>query len=149
MADPNSVPDEIDALRAALSTEQQLRREAEARAAGGEAIVAHLKLMIARLRHDRFARSSERGRKLLDQLELELEEAAAAEDASSADNHHSSRSLKRRRRLIRRMDSVNPEQPQKKAIGCRGIRFWQFLPVLERGSSLAAPSPQPFRPTPR
>jgi transposase len=49
-------------------------------------MVAHLKLMIAKLRHDRFGASSERGRKLLDQLELELEEmeAAAAEDASSA-----------------------------------------------------------------
>jgi transposase len=86
MADPDTVPDDIDALRAALAAEQQLRREAEARAAGAEAMVAHLKLMIAKLRHDRFGASSERGRKLLDQLELELEEleSAAAEDASSA-----------------------------------------------------------------
>src|SRR5215469_16229709 len=58
MAAPNVLPDDIDALRAAL---------------------------IAKLRHDRFGASSERGRKLLDQLELELEEleAAAAEDASA------------------------------------------------------------------
>ena len=49
-------------------------------------MVAHLKLMIAKLRHDRFGASSERGRKLLDQMELELEElqAATAEDASTA-----------------------------------------------------------------
>jgi hypothetical protein len=86
MADPRTTPDDIDALRAALAAEQQMRREAEARASGAEAMVAHLKLMIAKLRHDRFGASSERGRKLLDQMELELEEleAAAAEDASSA-----------------------------------------------------------------
>ena len=86
MGDRNNVPDDIDALRAALAAEQQARREAEARASGAEAMVAHLKLMIAKLRHDRFGASSERGRKLLDQMELELEEleAAAAEDASSA-----------------------------------------------------------------
>jgi transposase len=86
MADPNTLPDDIDALRIALVAEQQMRREAEARASGAEAMVAHLKLIIAKLRHDRFGASSERGRKLLDQMELELEEleAAAAEDASSA-----------------------------------------------------------------
>ena len=86
MADPNIMPDDIDALRTALIAEQQMRREAEARASGAEAIVAHLKLMIAKLRRDRFGTSSERGRKLLDQMELELEEleAAATEDASTA-----------------------------------------------------------------
>jgi transposase len=49
--------------------------------------VAHLKLLIAKLRHDRFGASSERGRKLLDQLELELEEleTAAGEDAATAE----------------------------------------------------------------
>ena len=86
MAVANALPDDIDALRAALIAEQQLRREAEARASGAEAMVAHLKLLIAKLRHDRFGASSERGRKLLDQLELELEEleAAAAEDVAGS-----------------------------------------------------------------
>jgi transposase len=72
-----SAPDsssEIDALRAALAAEQQARRQAEARAAGAAAMIAHLKLLIARLRQDRFGASAERGRALLDQLELELEE---------------------------------------------------------------------------
>ena len=70
-------PDDIDALRAALAAEQLARREAEARASGAEAMVAHLKLLIAKLEHDRFGASSERGRKLLDQLELQLEELEA------------------------------------------------------------------------
>ena len=87
------VPDDIEALRAALlheraalAAEQLARREAEARASDAEAMVAHLKLLIAQLKHDRFGASSERGRKLLDQLELQLEEleAACAEDASRA-----------------------------------------------------------------
>ena len=75
-------PNDIDALRAELAAERLARREAEARASGAEAMVAHLKLLIAKLKHDRFGASSERGRKLLDQLELQLEEleAAATED---------------------------------------------------------------------
>ena len=79
------VLDDIEALRAALAAEQLARREAEARASGAEAMVAHLKLLIAKLRHEQFGASSERGRKLLDQLELQLEEvqAAAAEDEAA------------------------------------------------------------------
>ena len=84
---PASAPvlDDIEALRAALAAEQLARREAEARASGAEAMVAHLKLLIAKLRHEQFGASSERGRKLLDQLELQLEEvqAAAAEDEAA------------------------------------------------------------------
>jgi transposase len=84
---PDNLPDDIDALRAALAAERLARREAEARAAGAEAMVAHLKLLIARLKHDKHGASSERGRKLLDQLELELGElvAAAGEDAAKAE----------------------------------------------------------------
>jgi transposase len=80
------IPSDIESLRAALAAEQLARREAEARASGAEAMVAHLKLVIARLKHDRFAASSERGRKLLDQMELQLEEleTAASEEASKA-----------------------------------------------------------------
>ncbi len=81
------VPDDIAALRAALAAEQLARREAEARAWGAEAMVAHLKLLIAKLRHEQFGASSERGRKLLDQLELQLEEVQAvwAEEEAALD----------------------------------------------------------------
>ena len=75
---PETLPDEIAALKAALAAERTARQEAEARASGAEAMVAHLKLLIAKLRRERYGQSSERGRKLLDQLELQLEEAAAA-----------------------------------------------------------------------
>jgi hypothetical protein len=50
-------------------------------------MVAHLKLLIAKLRHEQFGASSERGRKLIGKLEFQLEEleAAAAEDAAVSD----------------------------------------------------------------
>jgi transposase len=50
-------------------------------------MVAHLKLLIAQLKRDKYGASSERGRKLIDQLELELGElvAAASEDAAKAE----------------------------------------------------------------
>jgi transposase len=84
---PETLPDEIDALKAALVTERVARQQAEARASGAEAMVAHLKLLIAKLRRERFGPSSERGRQLLDQLELQLEEleASATEDEAAAE----------------------------------------------------------------
>ena len=79
-AAPDTPPDDIAALRAALAAEQLARREAEA-------MVAHLKLLVAKLKRDKYGASSERGRKLIDQLELELGElvAAASEDATKAE----------------------------------------------------------------
>jgi transposase len=97
-------PSEIDALRAALAAEQQARRQAEARAVGAEAMIAHLKLLIAKLRHDRFGASAERGRKLLDQLELQLEEletdageTAAAQEAQDEQDATPGRPFARRK----------------------------------------------------
>ncbi|BAH99579.1 transposase [Acetobacter pasteurianus IFO 3283-22] len=82
--------DDITALRAALAAAETRARaaetratDAEARAVSAEAQITHLKHLIARMRQDRFGASSERGRRLLDQLELELEEleTTQAEDA--------------------------------------------------------------------
>lgn len=77
----------IDALEAALAAERAARQQAEARATSAEAMVAHYKLLIAKLRREQYGQSSERGRKLLDQLELQLEEleASAAEDEAAAE----------------------------------------------------------------
>jgi hypothetical protein len=70
---PEPVPDDIDTLKAALIAERIARQQAETRASGAEAMVAHLKLLIARMKRDQFGQSAERGRHLLDQLELQLE----------------------------------------------------------------------------
>jgi hypothetical protein len=80
------LPDGIEALKAALAAERLARQEAEVRATGAEAMVAHLKLVIAKLRRERFGSSTERSTKLLDQLELQLEEleASASEEEVAA-----------------------------------------------------------------
>jgi transposase len=82
----DSFPDDITALREALAAERLARQVAEARASGAEAMIAHLKLLIAKLKRERFGRSAERARQL-DQLELQLEEleATASEDQCAAE----------------------------------------------------------------
>src|SRR5438045_7610292 len=79
---PETLPDDIAALQTALTAERVARQQAEARASGAEAMVAYLKLLIAKMKRERFGQSAERGRKLLDQMELQLEEleASATED---------------------------------------------------------------------
>lgn len=81
------LPDDVETLKEALVAALAAAKLAEARAAGAEAMVSHLKLMIAKLRRDQFGQSSERGRRLLDQLELQLEEleASTVEDECTAD----------------------------------------------------------------
>src|ERR1700730_9954586 len=83
---PETLPDEIAVLQTALIAERAARQQAEARASGAEAMVAYLKLLIAKMKRERFGQSAERGRQLLDQLELQLEEleASATEDAVAA-----------------------------------------------------------------
>jgi transposase len=75
---------EIEALRTALAVEQAARRDAEARNSGLEAVIAHLRLTIAQMKRARFGASAERGDKLIEQMELQLEEleTAATEDAT-------------------------------------------------------------------
>src|SRR6202008_505141 len=72
MLDPSQLPDDIATLKAMVI-------------AGGREIEA-LKLTIAKMRRDKFGASSERGAKLLDQLELqlaEIEEGVAQETATA------------------------------------------------------------------
>src|SRR5258708_37273567 len=78
MTTPEPLADEIDALKAALAAERVARQQAEARASGAEAMVAHLKLLIARMKREQYGKSSEPGRHLLDQLQMQLEELKAS-----------------------------------------------------------------------
>jgi transposase len=87
-------PDELEALKARLvmreaelAEERAARIAAEATAAGAAAMIAHLKLTIAKLRRERFGQSSERSAHLIEQLELELAdlEADLAEDEITAE----------------------------------------------------------------
>ena len=83
----DTLPDDVNGLKTALLAEREARREFEARASGAEAMVVHLKLIIAKLKRDRFGASAERSQKLLAQLEMELEEletTAAEEEAATS-----------------------------------------------------------------
>src|SRR6516165_8443212 len=65
------LPDDTDALKAALI-------EARAKLSGARALIEHLQLVIAKMQREKFGPRSERSQRLIDQLELQLEELAAA-----------------------------------------------------------------------
>ena len=65
---------EISGLRRALARAEARADRAEAEASSSAAMIAHLNLMIAKLRRELYGQRSERKSRLLDQLELELEE---------------------------------------------------------------------------
>ena len=89
----DDLPEEIDALRAALLAERAraARVEAElavarAKASDDEALIAHQRLQIARLTRQLYGHRSERTVRLLDQIELAFEEleSSASEDEIAA-----------------------------------------------------------------
>jgi transposase len=77
---PDQLPDDVDALKTALI-------ETRAKLSGAQALIAHLQLVIAKMKREMFGPRSERSQRLIDQLELQLEElaAAAAEDETKAE----------------------------------------------------------------
>jgi transposase len=104
-----SLPSDLAAAHAMILAERHARLTAEANAAAAatnaavaraeaanaqadltssEALIAHLKLAIEKLRRELYGTRSERTARLLDQMELQLEdlEAAATEDELAAEN---------------------------------------------------------------
>ena len=88
------LPDDMAVLKALVVSMTRRATEAEAelataraKALADQALIAHLKLQIAKLNRERFGPHSERSRRLLDQLELQLEEleASASEDDLAAE----------------------------------------------------------------
>jgi transposase len=100
-ADPAALPDDIDALKAALMTERARMQAvvaerdagaaelavARARASADLAMIAHQKLRIAKLERQLYGPRSERSSRLMDQMALEFEEleASATEDELAAE----------------------------------------------------------------
>lgn len=79
------LPEDIAVLKAALAVAERRAALAEAdaahakaKASGIEALVAYLKLQIEKLKRELYGTRSERTARLLDQLELQLEDAEAA-----------------------------------------------------------------------
>ena len=99
-ADIEALPDDVGALKTALLIAREKERLAEARqdvaaelavakakAPQDQALIAHQTLRIAKLERQIHGQRSENGARLVDQLELQLEEAqsAATEDELAAE----------------------------------------------------------------
>src|ERR1035437_1608549 len=93
-ADLAALPDDIDALKTALLAERARANAAQIDAAvaraeqsDAQALIAYMKLQIEKLKREIYGPRSERAARLLDQLELQLEEleASATEDELQAE----------------------------------------------------------------
>jgi hypothetical protein len=83
---PEKLPEDIEALQATLLATRAQLAVVRARQSDDQALIAHLKLQIEKLNRDRYGPRSERSARLLDHLELTLEEleAKATEDELAA-----------------------------------------------------------------
>ena len=108
--DPATLPKDVAGLTALLLRENASRiaadvraEKAEARSAGLDAEISHLKLTIAKMKRAEHGASSEKGARLIDQLEMQLGElvATASEGRAAA--------------AIERPVPVAEEEPQKPA----------------------------------
>ncbi|MEA2962341.1 MAG: hypothetical protein QOI46_2439 [Alphaproteobacteria bacterium] len=90
----DDLPDDIDALKAALLAERDRAARvavelavAQAKASDDQALIAHQRLQIAKLTRELYGQHSERSVRLLDQMELALEEleSSATEDELAAE----------------------------------------------------------------
>src|SRR5213592_4174764 len=81
------LPEDIEALHAALLATRAELAIVRAQQSDDQALIAHLKLQIEGLNRDRHGPRSERTARLLDQLELTLEEleTSATEDELTAE----------------------------------------------------------------
>src|ERR1700726_51380 len=84
---PEKLPEDIEALHAALLATRAELAVVSAQQSDDQALIAHLKLQIEKLNRDRYGPRSERTARLLDQLELTLEEleTSATEDELAAE----------------------------------------------------------------
>ncbi|OIQ74097.1 transposase IS66 family protein [mine drainage metagenome] len=84
---PDALPEDPEALKAALVAALAELAVARAKNSADEALIAHQQLMIAKLNRERFGSRSEHTARIVDQLELHLEdlEATASEDELTAE----------------------------------------------------------------
>src|ERR1700746_3086061 len=83
----DSLPDDIEALKHLVRAGAADLAQTRAKLSGAEAMIEHLQLVIAKMKREIFGPRSERSQRLIDQLELQLEElvAEAGEDEAKAE----------------------------------------------------------------
>ena len=129
-ADCDPLPDDVDALKAELAA-------ARARTSADQALIAHQQLQIAKLRHQLYGQRSERTARLLDQMELGLEEleSSATEDEIAAEQ--AAARTTNVAPFARRRPSRQPfpaHLPRERVVEPAASR----LPVLRRGAAAQA-----------
>jgi transposase len=87
MSADDSLPDDVETLKRLLRAGEANLARARAEASSATALIAHLRLTIEKMRREIYGPRSERTARLLDQLELQLEEleTAATEDELAAE----------------------------------------------------------------
>ena len=78
LPEEDKLPEDYDALKAAFI-------EMRAKVLGAEALIEHLRLVIAKMKRELYGPRSERSQRLLDQLELQLEDMIAEAGAAKAE----------------------------------------------------------------
>jgi transposase len=84
--EPPSLPADLAAAHAVILAQWNARRQAEAMVSAASLEIQRLKLLLAKARREAFGQTSERAKRLLDQLELqlaELEEAVAEDEVAA------------------------------------------------------------------
>jgi hypothetical protein len=77
MSADDSLPDDVETLRRLLRARDAELAQVRAQASSTEALIAHLRLAIEKMRREIYGPRSERKARLIDQMELELEELEA------------------------------------------------------------------------
>src|ERR1043166_8850192 len=86
MSSADSLPDDVETLKRLLRARDAELAQVRAEASSAEALIAQMRLTIEKLKREMFGPRNERKVRLIDQMELELEEleAAASEDEAAA-----------------------------------------------------------------
>ena len=113
MSANDSFPDDVETLKRLLQARDAELARVRAQASSTEALIAHLRLTIEKMRREIYGPRSERKARLLDQMELELEEleAAAGEDELIAEQAAASADTTAVRAFTRRRPARKPFPP--------------------------------------
>jgi transposase len=106
----DSLPDDVETLKQLVRAREAELAQARAEVSSAEALIAHLRLAIDKMRRGIYGPRSERKARLLDQMELQLEEleASAAEDELAAEQAASTDATTQVRAFTRKRPARKP-----------------------------------------
>ena len=144
MIDLATLPKDIAALTALLLNENAARLAAETRALDLDGQIAHLKLTIAKMQRDTHGASSEKGARLLDQMELQLDELNATVAEGKAGG-----ALRKSKRADFEIESAKEQRKAREcSIPCLALLNLQCVAVETEGARRPLRGrPGPFRRT--